>query len=420
VRKRRLSQLLGVVFGSALILSAAPDPTGRVVDAQEPPSSEPAASDPVDGADPGEEEGGLDPLAPLLDPHDVEEYGLEYGVPAEEAANRLEMQMAAGELEERLSLAEPEAFAGLWLEHEPEFRVVVAFTLPEAEGDLLLEEIARGSPVQGFIDARHAPHSLQRLRADAEVVIGKLRDQVLFDMGLDVINSSVEVYVASSEAAEIAAGKSLPATVRLVQVGHLARPEASVYAGLRLDAGPCTSGFSVKEAGGNRFGISTAGHCPNPQSIQGNVFPRQEQKISGSHDAEWLTTPGFVDQPRIYDGIYDSNTPYYRWVKSKTGRGNQPLQSWVCKYGRVTGYNCGTLVDKDYRVSHFSNANPTFMRVNRSGIDLSQQGDSGGPWFVGTSAWGIHVAAAEPNYHEAVYMAVNYLSGIGVNPRLKT
>ena len=52
----------------------------------------------------------------------------------------------------------------------------------------------------------------------------------------------------------------------------------------------------------------------------------------------------------------------------------------------------------------------------------SAGGDSGGPWFVGTRAYGVHKGAvdviddngADTGIDDAIYMAVNYFSHLGI------
>jgi|GEM_PF-1174794 len=93
----------------------------------------------------------LDPDAPLLP--DVAWYAEEMGVSREEAAWRLEMQQALGELrlEPRLREQEAETFAGLWLQHRPEFRLVVAFT---GGGEETMRPYLEGEPVAGLVEVR--------------------------------------------------------------------------------------------------------------------------------------------------------------------------------------------------------------------------------------------------------------------------
>ena len=93
----------------------------------------------------------------------------------------------------------------------------------------------------------------------------------------------------------------------------------------------------------------------------------------------------------------------------------------VCKYGKNTRYTCGELISKSYDPG--DGYGPTWMRVRNFDIDdLSAGGDSGGPWFVGTKAYGTHKGAIPifddngvyTGKDDAVYMAVNYFSHLGI------
>jgi hypothetical protein len=64
------------------------------------------------------------------DPHMIiaKGYALRYGVSIDEALLRLELQNSFPELEPQLESNEPATFGGLWIQHEPEYKIVVAFT----------------------------------------------------------------------------------------------------------------------------------------------------------------------------------------------------------------------------------------------------------------------------------------------------
>ena len=50
------------------------------------------------------------------------------------------------------------------------------------------------------------------------------------------------------------------------------------------------------------------------------------------------------------------------------------------------------------------------MLVENPNVNLAEDGDSGGPWFVGNTAYGttaFRVGSQAP--YDAVYMAVNYM-----------
>ncbi|MBD0322950.1 MAG: PKD domain-containing protein [Aldersonia sp.] len=77
----------------------------------------------------------------------------------------------------------------------------------------------------------------------------------------------------------------------------------------------------------------------------------------------------------------------------------------------TTNRTCGYLDSKSYDLGPSHTA--TFIRVEGGSTDLSQPGDSGAPWFVEDLAYGSHVTSAGSDGHDAIYMAINYLSDIG-------
>jgi len=113
-----------------------------------------------------------------------------------------------------------------------------------------------------------------------------------------------------------------------------------------------------------------------------------KELFGGSHDEQWHTAPGFTVKNWAYDGLCCDSDPYYRPITSRKYRDSQALNTLVCQYGKTNGYSCGYLVSKVLQCGTPS-PQPTCMRLHRDNIDLSDQGDSRGPVYVSTSAWGI-------------------------------
>jgi hypothetical protein len=83
--------------------------------------------------------------------------------------------------------------------------------------------------------------------------------------------------------------------------------------------------------------------------------------------------------------------------------------SSVCKYGHTTGYTCGTIDT----TSLCNNGSCTYVRVSGGSVNLSEGGDSGGPWFFGNTAYGTHCIGMG---NDAGYMPVDYINqGLGVS-----
>ena len=353
----------------------------------------------------------LDPNDPSV--QDAAVYAETYGVTLEEAVRRFELQAKVGELDAVLAENEAGTFAGLWIDHRPTFRVVARFT------ERGRETIRRYVPteLEGLVDVRGARVTLAQLEAEVEAAGSVTRAVgVRADADVNLSKNRAEVYVANRGALEAALQRNrarLPADVAVEEVGELAVLDANIYAGLALST--CTSGYSVRHNDG-RTGITTAAHCGNTQRRSGTLLPWQGSRYGGSYDVQWHTTPGFTDRPWARDGLSDSTTPGYRIITSTTSRLNQPVGGTVCKFGMTTGRTCGSIQSRSYNPGLVPSSNATWVRVDGGSTNLSEGGDSGGPWYFGGSAYGIHHCGIG---NDACYMAVNFIgsSGLGLTVR---
>lgn len=84
----------------------------------------------------------------------------------------------------------------------------------------------------------------------------------------------------------------------------------------------------------------------------------------------------------------------------------------VCGFGATSAYRCGRIAFKDYAPSYINSPAATFIVLQQTGVDLSEPGDSGGPWYSGGVAYGI--ISGELDQVEAIYMAINYISSLQI------
>lgn len=341
---------------------------------------------------------------------DASSYARSQGVSMEEAIRRLQLQEVIGRLNATLSQAERGSFAGLWIEHSPEYRVVVRFTDEHAA-----ERVAGyvdGTDLEGLVDVKPATFSLEDLEA-VQASARHLGRQVGVgvDSDINVKVNWVEVYAVNpGELATRLAkvGVEFPAGAVVQRVRRLAQPEANIYGGLPIST--CTSGFSVQNGSGTR-GISTAAHCSNSQSYSGTALTYQSGDITGNQDVQWHTAPGFTVTNQFESGIG------VRSCTATESRSTQAVGDFVCKNGKTTGYTCGSISSTTYAPSYVTSASSTFIRVNNDQgyADLSSGGDSGGPWFLSNTAYGTHSGSPGDDANDAIYMAINYISSLGVS-----
>ena len=336
-------------------------------------------------------------------------YSAHLGVTLEEAQRRLALQTLAGDLDAELTDHEGQTFGGLWIEHTPEFRVVVQLT-QDAQ-----ETVARhnnSDELAEVLDIRTVDVSLADLREAQSEATGAISSKAIpIESGIDIKGSKVKVYVAERDRLDNeikGGGVTLPEKVDLVTVASMGQLEADIHGGLALS--DCTSGFSVEASDGTK-GITTAGHCVNDQAYDGTDLTFEDEEEETNYDIQWHTAPGFTVTNKIQTQSWGST----REITGTVGRSSQSIGSYVCKYGKTTHYTCGYISDKNFWPDGFS---PTFIRVDNSGVydDLSSRGDSGGPWFLLNDAYGTHFGSPGADPDDAIYMAVNYISpGIGVD-----
>ena len=343
---------------------------------------------------------------------DAQAYASRYGTTVDEALRRLNLQDAVGDLEHQLVSNESASFAGLWIEHDPGFKVMVKFT---ENGDSIISPYVNGGDLETLVEVGTAGNtlaSLEQAQAVTKTVGTSLGIETESD--INIFENEVMLHVldkASFDSKMDEQGITLPSMVSVIQVPEFSRTEADIYGGLHLS--PCTAGFSVKNNIGDK-GITTAAHCGEDVQYNGDDLEHQEGLNQGSLDVGWFTTPGYTPVNKIKDGNNG------RSITGEKHRNNQSIGINLCKYGKTTGYTCGELISKWFDPP--GNYNGTWMRVhNPDEDDLSGGGDSGGPWFVGTKAYGTHKGSVDhigdngdTGIDDAIYMAINYISNLGI------
>lgn len=339
---------------------------------------------------------------------DAVQYAAMTGVTLQEAEERLALQDAIGGLGDVLESQEPDTFGGLYIDHFPEYRLVVQFT---RDGSATIRPYLHAQPFESIVEIEETAYSWSKLLNDLNDIREQLGD------GIDVPMNRVLVQVLASTDLESLAGSERwapPASARVVVVESLPTPSLALYGGLALST--CTSGFSIyKGSNPSNRAITTAGHCQASQTYNGNALTYQnDQNISGSHDEQSHKRSGGTYPNRIDDGL--NIFPYYREITSTKSRAQQSVGDFVCHYGKTTGYGCGYIVSRVLTPCG-GGANPasTAIKVDSDpdgeGFDLSEGGDSGGPWFINNAALGT--MSCQQGF-DAIYVAANYVeSGLG-------
>ena len=355
---------------------------------------------------------------------DATEYAKDQDLPIDEAVRRLELQDDVGRLDGQLTRGEPDAYGGLWLQHEPEFKVIVNTTGDSEK----IADYTRGTLLaQGVeIEVRKVAKSLKRLEADQQLVIDTLENLKLpSESSVNVFTNQVELHVKDAVRLNSllrAAGLlGVLEGVQVTTVDSFMSMQIGMYAGRKMY---CTTGYSVRDSHG-LHGISTASHCPDNniyyEDPSGSPDMRLVGQWFGNSDVQWNRhisgthsyLPWAADNEPTSQG-----TRYYREIYSNVNRPEQALNLYVCKYGVVTRFTCGYIKSKTQTAGGDYSGHATYIRVGKQGAVLSKAGDSGGPWYEGHAALGIHHGGfpdpSHPYYGQSVYTAINYVTDRGL------
>lgn len=338
---------------------------------------------------------------------DILWYSNEHGVSIATAEEEMQLEVLAGRLDQALSKNAREVFGGLWVQHRPEFRIRV-WTLPNEA--TVVEAYASELGISPWVDIEERAKTLQELVATQRSLHDLIDDSVDFASMVDVETGTVELEVASERDERIVASSDVPRSVVVTVVDELAETAQNLIGGKPLTT--CTSGWSVKQTNGVNTGVSTAGHCTDSQSFQGDNLPFQDGQWSGDADSQWHKTPGYQNPARVYTGI-DTRDVLNVYSRAETANNTS-----ICMYGKATGYHCATMTNKNYDPSDscIPNSTATWMYSYNGNDDLADHGDSGGPVFKNNGAYGTIACRREilgPG-GAMIYMASNFMTRIGV------
>lgn len=170
-------------------------------------------------------------------------------------------------------------------------------------------------------------------------------------------------------------GQKVPEVAVNVQDNLHQEPE---YIGGENFGSGCTAGFVVSN--GSAYGISTARHCTQAvTSYDGGTFTHHTRMDTSQGDARWLRSTSGVPSPQ-----FQIRAGHPRFV---SGWRTPIVGESVCKYGRTSGRTCAFV----YRNSICSIG---YCGLTAADKYISAGGDSGGPWYNGASARGVHHGVA--------------------------
>jgi hypothetical protein len=184
---------------------------------------------------------------------DAKSYATIMGVDFQEAKRRLLLQSDISELNLNLAEKEADKYGGLWIQHKPDFRVIVLFT---RDGDVTIQKYIQNRPLANLVSVVTARSTLKELedkRKLAVDIVGKTN--IPYSSSINIPNNQVELYVQDPEALT----KSLPGSysqlsdnASVIKFKELSKEVTEIWGGEELST--CTSGFAVMDPSGIKGG----------------------------------------------------------------------------------------------------------------------------------------------------------------------
>jgi hypothetical protein len=141
-------------------------------------------------------------------------FAADQGLALEETMQRLQFQETIGDIQPLLMADLPDTYGGLWVEQQPEYRIVIALT----EGDIeTIHPYLAGREWADFVEVRPVNYTLEELRADQAIASQAANSvKVAAITTVDIVNNRVELIIGNpglflSDLAQ--AGIELPETV---------------------------------------------------------------------------------------------------------------------------------------------------------------------------------------------------------------
>ena len=119
------------------------------------------------------------------------------GISLEEALDRSDLSSAYGDLnlDAQLRSSAGDTFAGVWVQQEPEFGIVVLFTVPIDDGERLVRPHIEGTPFSEITEVRQAQFTVAELegeRSEAEAMFAA--NGLLYGSFVNLSENRVEIF----------------------------------------------------------------------------------------------------------------------------------------------------------------------------------------------------------------------------------
>ncbi len=355
---------------------------------------------------------------------DAAVYASQHQVSLSEAVRRLRIQESSVAATDRIAAEFSERLAGISIEHAPEYRIVVLLTGAGPVPDQTLHAGGSKVPVVFRTGARathaEAIAALRRhlidLRSELPGARGAGYDQRTGEIVLLVRSADAEKFGVEAIRARAEQVGGVPVRV---EINDLRESNMAVMGGGLVDGiNPadgrryrCTTAFVVTD--GTRDALTTAAHCPDELvyrdvGADATSLPFIEQFGLGYQDVQINLAPG--PQPPLF--YSDRKAGSIRKLATWRNVASTRAGDFVCHWGETSGYSCAEVQLTDYAPPGTlcgGPCEPTWVTVPGPSC---MAGDSGGPVFIGTTAFGIakginRTQSGACNFY--YYMSTDYL-----------
>lgn len=269
-------------------------------------------------------------------------------------------------------------FAGSWIERKADgsFQVVAA-----TSG-------ARKSTTLAGVEVRNVRYSLRQLQAAMDLLdvganarvkgiakpIGGVQSWYV-DPRSNAVVVKVDEGATDAGVDFVALSGADSAQVRIEQSPGTLQTTANIVGGIEYsinNASLCSVGFSVTR--GSTKGFVTAGHCGTVGAIArigGVQVGSFAARVFPGNDRAWVSlssTQTLLPRVSNYNGGYVT-------VRGAT---EAAIGAAVCRSGRTTGYQCGTITAKNVTANYAEGAVRGLTNANA----CMGRGDSGGSWIT--------------------------------------
>ncbi|MFN3943949.1 MAG: hypothetical protein ACK4K7_03335 [Allosphingosinicella sp.] len=332
---------------------------------------------------------------------DAAEYAARFDTAPYEAVRRLYAQEASVAATDAIRAEFADRLAGIAIDHVPDFRIVVLLT---GEAAVAPRTIAAGDllvPVEFRTGAAATRAQVAAAMRDHGAALRALLPRGM-GMGHDQRSGRLVIMIRDGDARrqDMAALRRRLEALTGVPV-RLATSErrdadAAVRGGARVtgiepDSGrrqACTTGFVVTD--GTRTGLITAAHCPDMLDYVAPDGRRVPLAFAGKwgarHQDVQLMLSEEAQEPLFYA---DSAKQLLRPLTSWRTRDSTRAGDLVCRRGETTGYSCSEVELTDYAPGGELCGGPCDPSWITVAGPSCKGGDSGGPIFLGTVAFGI-------------------------------